>query len=178
MTRVPFGASSSPFLLAATLRHHFRQVENQYPKIAPRLKDHFYVDDLVIGASNYEEARTLVNDCFHILQDAGMRLTKWTTNSRRLRDSYSESDPLKFDAGEDKKILGLVWNTRADTLKPPLQHMLNQQEEPKRTKREILSFASQIYDSFGLLAPFVLPTKLLIQNPVGKPSAPEPARSS
>lgn len=75
MTRVPFGASSSPFLLAATLRHHFRQVENQYPKIAPRLKDHFYVDDLVIGASNYEEARTLVNDCFHILQDAGMRLT-------------------------------------------------------------------------------------------------------
>ncbi|KAH9374498.1 hypothetical protein HPB48_018923 [Haemaphysalis longicornis] len=55
MMRVPFGASSSPFLLAATLRHHFQQVRGAYPELADQLKNHCYFDDLVIGATSYEE---------------------------------------------------------------------------------------------------------------------------
>lgn len=76
MTRVPFGASSSPFLLAVTLRDHFQQVRGAYPELADQLKNDFYVDDFVIGAISYEEAKRVVEDSFRILEEAGMRLTK------------------------------------------------------------------------------------------------------
>lgn len=37
MTRVIFGATSSPFLLVATLRHHFKEMKNVFPRTAERL---------------------------------------------------------------------------------------------------------------------------------------------
>lgn len=55
MTRVPFGATCSPFLLAATLRHHLKGVEN-FPRTAKILSDNLYVHDFVTGADSVEEA--------------------------------------------------------------------------------------------------------------------------
>ncbi|XP_049270158.1 uncharacterized protein LOC119386031 [Rhipicephalus sanguineus] len=164
MTRVPFGACSSPFLLAATLRHHFQLVEDKYPSTAKLLKDHFYVDDLVIGAQSKDEAQQVVNDCFSILEEAGMHLTKWTTNDGHLRNFYNSKDmKIQFDVGNGKKILGLIWDTDKDILKPSIDKMLESLNEPKVTKRQILSFASLMYDPFGFLAPCVLVVKLLVQ---------------
>ncbi|KAH7953196.1 hypothetical protein HPB49_005858 [Dermacentor silvarum] len=50
MTRVSFGATSSPFLLAATLHYHFSVPERLFPDTVACLKESFYVDDLVVGA--------------------------------------------------------------------------------------------------------------------------------
>lgn len=50
MTRVPFGAASSPFLLAATIQHRLEAWKQTHPTIAARLQQSFYVDDLVMGA--------------------------------------------------------------------------------------------------------------------------------
>ncbi|XP_064486116.1 uncharacterized protein LOC135398662 [Ornithodoros turicata] len=47
MTRVPFGATSSPFLLSATIQHHLAGVAGEYKATAMKLKQSFYVDDLV-----------------------------------------------------------------------------------------------------------------------------------
>ncbi|XP_037502613.1 uncharacterized protein LOC119377081 [Rhipicephalus sanguineus] len=66
MTRVPFGASSSPFLLAATLQHHFDMWKKTEPVLATRLQKAFYVDDLVIGASTDEEALELYRAALNI----------------------------------------------------------------------------------------------------------------
>lgn len=41
MTRVVFGASSRPFLLAATIRKHFRQYEQEHPKEVETSANHF-----------------------------------------------------------------------------------------------------------------------------------------
>ncbi|XP_042913375.1 uncharacterized protein [Parasteatoda tepidariorum] len=44
--RVNFGVNSSPFLLAATIRHHIKKYENDLPVIIQLLDRNLYVDDL------------------------------------------------------------------------------------------------------------------------------------
>ncbi|XP_037501548.1 uncharacterized protein LOC119375442 [Rhipicephalus sanguineus] len=61
MTQVPFGASSSPFLLAATIRHHLALCREQHLETVALLEKAFYVDDLIVGLPNVEEAATVYN---------------------------------------------------------------------------------------------------------------------
>ena len=52
--RVLFGASPSPFLLAATLRHHLDKQKDDW--VAEDLKNFMYVDNVLSGASNNDDA--------------------------------------------------------------------------------------------------------------------------
>lgn len=52
ITRVPFGATYSPFLLAATLRHHLNGAEKKLSRTAKILGDNLYVNDFVFGADS------------------------------------------------------------------------------------------------------------------------------
>ncbi|GFQ74539.1 integrase catalytic domain-containing protein [Trichonephila clavata] len=54
--RVNFGVSSSPFLLAATIRHHIEKYKQEFPGIVELLDRSFYVDDLISGGNEFEEA--------------------------------------------------------------------------------------------------------------------------
>lgn len=47
ITRVPFGTTSSTFLLSATLRHHLDNQMEAYPETANLIKEAFYVDDIL-----------------------------------------------------------------------------------------------------------------------------------
>lgn len=85
MTRVVFGGSSSPFLLAATIRNHLEKYKVTKPHAVNILKDSLYVDDLIASASNVEEAYALTASAKEILADASMNLCKWTTNSPELK---------------------------------------------------------------------------------------------
>ena len=58
-TRVVFGVLSSPFLLNATIRHHLEQHFSAQPDLIKKLSRSFYMDDVVTGADNEEEAYTL-----------------------------------------------------------------------------------------------------------------------
>jgi hypothetical protein len=49
MTRVTFGVTASPFLLAATLQYHIAKYYSIEPKIVDNLLRSFYVDDLASG---------------------------------------------------------------------------------------------------------------------------------
>ncbi|XP_064477172.1 uncharacterized protein LOC135391024 [Ornithodoros turicata] len=85
MTRVPFGATSSTFLLAATIHHHLQHQEATYPWTTSRLKARFYVDDLVTGAEDTQEAMKLFRETLQIFEAASMPVRKWLTNSPTLR---------------------------------------------------------------------------------------------
>ncbi|GFU62302.1 uncharacterized protein TNCV_4402261 [Trichonephila clavipes] len=56
MTRVLFGVSSSPFLLAATIKHHLKRYVEKFPETCEMLNNSLYVDDLVSGRENVEQA--------------------------------------------------------------------------------------------------------------------------
>ena len=60
MTRVPFGVTSSPFLLAATITHHLERYENIYPDIVKNMRECLYVDDLITGATDVNSAENIL----------------------------------------------------------------------------------------------------------------------
>lgn len=101
MTRVPLGASLSPFLQAAKLRHHLSAARNLHPNIVSILEHSFYVDDLVIGAASEAHAS---------IASASVVLCKWSSNSAKLRNQFVKNKASYDDVAntrEEMKLLGL-----------------------------------------------------------------------
>ncbi|GFQ98328.1 integrase catalytic domain-containing protein [Trichonephila clavata] len=83
-TRVLFGLRPSPYLLAATLKHHFKKYKEQYPHTFDLLNSSIYVDDFICGRNDVPDALRTTLECLQIFSDASMLLRKWRTNSKQL----------------------------------------------------------------------------------------------
>lgn len=133
MTRVPFGTTSSPFLLAATMQYHFNHVAPLFEETAAKLKKSFYVDDLVLGVSTAEEAVELYKQTNKIMELAGMKMQKWATNCELLRRTLQQNGETLPTESHWTKVLGLYWNTKEDKLSVNLDSVLKT-ESPGNTK--------------------------------------------
>lgn len=96
-TRVVFSIilSSSPFLLNATIQHHLESHASASPG---RLSRSIYVDDIVSGAGNEEDAYQLYAESKDLLRRGGFNLRKFVTNSSQLQERIDESE-LKIGNG-------------------------------------------------------------------------------
>ena len=81
-TRLVFGLRPSPAILGSVIIHHLERYTDSDPEIARLLQDSFYVDDLVTGAQNVEQAYNLYLRAKQIMADTGMNLRKWSSNSK------------------------------------------------------------------------------------------------
>ncbi|XP_064469670.1 uncharacterized protein LOC135384399 [Ornithodoros turicata] len=160
MTRVPFGAASSPFLLAATLRYHFNLMSSTYPETYRKLTDGFYVDDFVTSVRSREEAEILHDEANKVLSAAGMHIRKWATNDSELQVSFRTKNK---DNSQVKKVLGIVWNTTNDVLSPPMDSLDQFLTKKRDTKRCLLQVSARIYDPLGILSAYTVKAKILSQ---------------
>ncbi|XP_072140680.1 uncharacterized protein [Dermacentor andersoni] len=113
VTRVPFGVTSCPFLLASTLQHDLEGLPERYAETAGILRKHVYVDDLVAGVDSLDKDKVLCQESKDILSQAGMRLHKWMSNDRDLVN-FLENGNVKrtnADAGHTAatKVLGVMF---------------------------------------------------------------------
>ena len=81
--RVVFGVNASPFLLNATLQNHIKHC-NTDMDFAKKLSESFYVDDLVSGERNDEDAFVFCHNSKECLSKGGFHLRKWVSNSKEL----------------------------------------------------------------------------------------------
>ncbi|GFS73748.1 integrase catalytic domain-containing protein [Nephila pilipes] len=81
-TRLPFGLTSSPFLLSASLRELDTMYKQRYPIATKHIENNTYMDDFVIGTSTDTEAITLFREMLHLTSHISLPLAKWTTNSK------------------------------------------------------------------------------------------------
>ena len=102
--RVPFGAEAIPFMLRATLQHHFNQQSLAYEKTIESLRENTYVDNLKKG-SNVRELSRFKEETTEILESAKFPVHKWESDVQELDEEPNPS-----------KILGLMWDKREDTL--------------------------------------------------------------
>ena len=71
----------------------------------------------------------------------------------------SPSVNLDLDELPVERSLGLLWNTETDSFRFAVSSRLS-----APTKRGVLSQVSSVFDPLGVLAPFLLPAKCLIQD--------------
>ena len=86
-TRVVFVMSPSPFLLNATIRHHLspQALPAVQAALVNKLCKSFYVDDVITGAEDEEQAYQLFVNSKTMLKDGGFNLRKFTSNSPSLQ---------------------------------------------------------------------------------------------
>ncbi|XP_037273559.2 uncharacterized protein LOC119165492 [Rhipicephalus microplus] len=167
MTRVPFGVTSSPFLLAATLRHHLEGLPEQYAETANILRSHLYVDDLVTGVDTLEQGKVLCQESSDILSQAGMRLHMWMSNDHDLVNFIEDGNVAKRNANAElpaaTKVLGVGWNAHTDNFEYNLTSLLEFLTTRADSKRFVLQVSARIFDPFGFIAPTTLYVKTMFQ---------------
>lgn len=140
-TRVPFGAEASPFILGATLQHHYNQQPSEYEETVQILRDNTYVDNLMMTSDDVDGLEKFKAEATSVLNDGKFPLHKWESNVEEFDD---EGMP------NPGKILGLSWDKREDTLEISVPEFPTTKPV---TKKIVLSHLGSIYDPLGLISP-------------------------
>ena len=153
---VLFGATSSPFILNAVLRHHLQQYQTM---VAEDIKHNLYVDNIVSGCSSEEGVTQYYQQARQIMKEAKFNLRSWASNSPML-NSLATQDATA-DTSTTVNILGIQWTTQNDMLHLAPTNATNMNNLV--TKREVLQQSCKTFDPIGFATPVMIRAKILIQ---------------
>ena len=153
-TRVVFGVSSSPFLLNATVKYHLESFRGTNKTVVKKLLKSTYVDDVISGADNIDEAFELYTQAKEIFRKGGFNLRKFLSNCQPLQMRVDAAEQLpEATESEGKrapvKVLGVSWNSSDDTLAFDLSELSSVAMELHPTKRNVVSLVGRFYDPLG-----------------------------
>ena len=166
MTVHLFGATSSPGCVNMALKTTADMYEEECGSPAAEfVRNDFYVDDGLKSVASVEEAQQLVDSTIQLCAKGGFRLHKFTSNSKGVLHHLSNKDRDTSIKNVDidtnlplQSAIGIRWCLESDTL---LFRVLLQ--DKPLTKRGLLSTVSSVFDPLGLIAPFLLKGKMLLQ---------------
>ena len=167
MTVHLFGATSSPGCANFALKTTADQYEESCGrKAADFVRRNFYVDDGLKSVQFVEEAKELTKNTKSLCQKGDFRLHKFTSNNKEVMSSVPQEDRatdtkdrhLVNDVTAIERALGVHWCIESDTL----QFRIIVQDKPL-SRRGILSTVSSVFDPLGLVAPFILVGKRILQ---------------
>ncbi|XP_076278422.1 uncharacterized protein LOC143208163 [Lasioglossum baleicum] len=162
LTTVTYGTAPAPFLAHRVLQQLASDEEGRFPLGARALRRHSYVDDILAGADNLQQAWEVRRQLTAILESAGFPLDKWASSTPELRSTDSA---LKvFQDEEIHGALGLQWETRSDSLSVRGLQSATPPVGSTWTKRTILAEVARLFDPLGWLAPAVIKAKILMQD--------------
>uniref|UniRef100_A0AC34FDI0 Integrase catalytic domain-containing protein n=1 Tax=Panagrolaimus sp. ES5 TaxID=591445 RepID=A0AC34FDI0_9BILA len=151
---VPFGVISSPFILWIIILLHLKKLNIEELR---NIAENFYVDNLFLlvddimkGIKQFETIRN------HFLQ-ASMNIREWLSNDSQINQAFPENIRQKDST---TKILGLKWNSEADTLQVELK---NTCDTTLWTKRKVLKFIASTFDPLGFLSPVTVKGRCFMQ---------------
>ena len=153
-TCVPFGVTSSPFILQQVLHHHLSRVNTTFAK---ELISKFYVDNLIVTSSDLKELILMKPKIDNIMQNAGMPLQSWISNNPEFNENFKLEEPV------NQNVLGLNWNVVEDTINVKMPNMEVLLNNLTITKRGLLKCSATLFDPLGLLNPLVISLRLLLQ---------------
>ncbi|XP_057379622.1 uncharacterized protein LOC130701716 [Daphnia carinata] len=154
---IPFGASSSPFILNSVIKKHLQRYSSP---VSTDIESNIYVDNLMSGSETTAEASIYYAESISTFQAASLSLHSWafsdaSLNNRAILDGVADASSLT-------KALGLLWDRTTDQLQLP-HFSLPQFCTPKATKRDLLRAVASIYDPLGFISPLSIPARILIQ---------------
>ena len=151
------------------------------PELFRLLTQSIYVDNVICGAENDEDAFQFFQQSKQVMREGGFNLRKFLTNSIPLQGrinvvegttsmDFEEETYTTATLGSSQqtlagevKVLGVRWDRYKDQLVFDVHHIVQAVECLEPTKRRIMSTVSAIYDPIGILSPFVVRLKMFFQ---------------
>lgn len=167
LNTVTYGTASASYLATRCIKQLALECKDKLPMVSEVIEHDFYVDDLLTGSSNVDQAIHIAKQVTSILHSAGFELRKWLSNEPRIikglniTSSATEVNTIQIGSGEKCKTLGLAWSVQHDALTYNIQN--NCRQDTPITKRTILSHVSQIFDPLGLVTPCTVIAKIILQ---------------
>ena len=159
-TRLIFGAKCSPSIAIFALHQTATDYCVTKPKIAQLLHESFFMNDFVHSFNTTHEARDSTTQLKYSLRHGGFNLTKFV--------SYTNDAIYSIDGGKIStnatvhRVLGVKWDPTDDTIfVQPTTKVTN---TPSSTLRTVLSTVARVFDPLGILAPFLIKLKNLLQD--------------
>ena len=162
-----FGATSSPGCANFALKTTADDFEKEWgSEAADFVRDDFYVDDGLRSVPTANEAIALVRNTKGLCSRGGLNLHKFISNSKEVNEAIPKDQRASvirdLDVTRDllpiEKALGIQWYVESDQL----QFRVVLKDRPL-TRRGILASVSSIYDPLGLVAPFLMIGKGILQ---------------
>ena len=165
MTVHLFGASSSPGCANFALKSA-ASAELFGTEASNFVTNDFYVDDGLKSVQSPAEAIELIKNSDDLCKAAGFNLHKYVSNDKEVLKSVPVEKRAKdiqaMDLSKDQlpveRTLGIQWFVESDTF----QFRVLLHDKPF-TRRGILSSISSIFDPLGLVSPFLLRGKRIMQ---------------
>ena len=160
--RLIFGATCSPACAIFVLQKCANDNRQEHPKIFDSITKQFYMDDFIQTFSTEEEAANTATELKHVLKTGGFNLTKFLSNNPAVLEKIPEED--RIGVLKLQRILGQTWNPESDQLlfaKPKLSY-----ERENITQRKLLSMAASLFDPIGIISPFAIRLRCILQKVV------------
>ncbi|XP_069166153.1 uncharacterized protein [Procambarus clarkii] len=149
---VLFGATSSSFLLQATLDTHLKKSNS--PSIT-EISKNLYMDNFQGTTSSESKLLNIYHEANQELMGANMPLQSWVSNNAKLNQLIA-TEFLDYQVPKRTKVLGVKWNTTTDQL-------TIKSVEPDTTNLTMRKLLSQVSKSFDPLSPILIIGKLIMQ---------------
>ena len=108
---VPFGATSSPFMLNAVLHYHLEQYKSM---VSHDLLSNLYVDNIITGCDSEQVSLDYYRQARAIMDDARLNLRSWSSNSTELTTAAVKDNTAENALSVN--VLGLCWSPESDKL--------------------------------------------------------------
>ena len=164
LNTVTYGTASAPFLALRVLRQLAQDEKERFPLGSQVLLEHSYVDDLLAGGHDLEQAREVQRQLIGILTAGGFQLSKWATNHELLVPLETSESSKLFKESDQYGALGLLWMSTSDMLSVKGPGLSSTSDDASWTKRMVLSELARLFDPMGWVAPVLVRGKILMQN--------------
>lgn len=171
MKSMIFGARSSPFMAHSVRDRNAADYKETHPLAYRAIVENHYMDDWVDSFETTETATRAIKEVRYVHSQAGFEMAGWMSNVPEILEGIPDEDravaPRELGSSAHGKTLGMIWIPESDELAFNT-NMHRVPEDVKNgtrtpTKREILSAVMSIYDPEGILSPYSISAKILLQ---------------
>ncbi|XP_055585502.1 uncharacterized protein LOC129738342 [Uranotaenia lowii] len=169
-----FGATCSPCSAQYIKNLNAREYATEYAEAAAAIVENHYVDDYYDSVDTLDQAVGLATQVRDIHARGGFEIRNWVSNSEEMLLNLgepNEEQAIKFNKCKEtdtERVLGIIWNPHDDVFcfstahRDEVRQYLSGNSRP--TKRIVLSCVMGFFDPLGLLSPFTILGKMLIQD--------------
>ena len=129
------------------------------PEAYSAKRNNFYMDDYLQSFNTTENAVITTTEVKDTLQKGGCKLTKFFSNDSNTVIKITGENA---DTAIEQRILGQMWNAKEDIFifkRPDLKLDVKSMQQ-----RQLLSLAASLFDPLGIITPFSIRIRCIIQS--------------